>query len=139
MSVPSQELKNLYPCIQAVADVNAVVLVNVDIRRQIELARVLPIGAHEHQRLAVGAEDLEVVEGGVHHPQVAFFVVGHAFRTNKLARTRALPSDAAHELTFGRKHLYRATAGVGNCDAPVRSHRHGYGKVEFALLSAALA
>src|SRR5690242_4334394 len=98
MSVPSQELKNLYPCIQAVADVNAIVLVNVDIRRQIELARVLPIGAHEHQRLAVGAEDLEIVEGGIHHPQVTFLVVGQTLRTHELTRARALAPNAAHEL-----------------------------------------
>src|SRR5689334_25283588 len=101
MSVPSQELANLHPRVQAVAHVNAVVLVNVDTRGQIELPRVLPEGADEHQYLAVRCEYLEVVEGSVHHPQVAFFVIGHALRAYELARTSTLAPDAAHKFSVG--------------------------------------
>src|SRR5690349_3262401 len=113
MSVPSQELENLHPRVQAVADVHPVVPVNVDTRWQVELPRVLPEGADEHQYLAVRGEYLEVVEGSVHHPQVAFFVIGHALRAYELARTSALASDAAHEFSVRGEYLYRAAAGVG--------------------------
>src|SRR5690349_546153 len=110
MSVPSQELKNLHPSVQAVADVNAVVLINMDIHWQVELARVLPKSAHEHQHLAVGSEDLEIVEGGVHHPQVAFLVKGQALRADEFSGACALPPDAAHELQISGEYFHRATS-----------------------------
>src|SRR5437763_1385407 len=120
MSVPSQELEDLHPRVQAVADVHAIVFVDVNAHGQVELSRLLAVGAHEHQHLAVRREDLNIVESGVNDPEVAFAVVGNTLGTNELAGPRALASDSAQEFQLGGKDLNGATAGVGHRDAAVR-------------------
>src|SRR5437773_2569509 len=72
----AQELKYLDASVELIAHVNAVVLVDKNPTRDLELSRLNARRAHEHAHVAVGRENLEVIESRVGNPDVALVVEG---------------------------------------------------------------
>src|SRR5271157_3492580 len=136
--VAAQELKNLHAGIKRIPDVNAVLLVNVNSHGQVEGARRIAVSAYEHQDRSLGIEDLEVVEGGVHHPDVAFTVERHALRPRKVARLVPPPAEAPHKFEIRGKNLDRAASRVGDRKIAVPVHPDSHREVEFTVFSAPL-
>src|SRR5581483_5529838 len=107
--------------------------------RHFELTRLRSLGAHEHAHMAVGAENLKVVERRIHDPDIAVAVVGQTFGSDEIAGPVALLAKAANKLVFGRENLDRAASGVSHRETAVRTYCHANRIIELARLPAALA
>src|SRR6476646_12193451 len=125
--------------VQLVTHVNFLALIYKNPHGKIESPGHIAELTDPHQQYSLCTEYLEIVECGIHHPVVAFFIDGHAFGTGKFSRAIALASEPPDKLEVGSKDLHGAASRVCDGEIPVRADGDAYGKVELAILLTPLA
>ncbi len=97
----TQELEDLDAMIELIAHIDLLRFVDKNSHGQVKRPRHIAELAYPHQQIALGAENLEIVEGCIHDPVVAFFINGDALGPDKFAGAVALLAKAADEFELG--------------------------------------
>src|SRR3954470_24558689 len=124
--------------IVGIHDVDAVVLVDEESGRQIEVSRGIPASAEVVKQLAFAIEGLDHAPKAVHDVQTVFTVERNALRTEHAATVVARVSDGVMEFARAAEHLYPEIHGIDHGKLLIRQLQLGR-EVEFAIAAAVSA
>src|SRR5438105_835838 len=131
--IRAHALEHLHTRIPLIGDVDAILVVHEEAGGQQKLSGPGAGCAHEQQDLAVGVEDLEVVERRVGDIDVPLAVHADALGAVQVSGSVPLAADALHERAGGVEHLDAKVERVGDVQPPLPIDRQVPREVELAV------
>lgn len=117
-------MKDFYPGIQLIGDMDTIVLVDGYAGGKIQVAWGETQASHIKKKIAFLVEDLEITESRVRYIDMVIRIKGNAFRIRKKSGPVPYGSEGTHVFSFGIENLHPEIAGVENVQvaAPVQGN-----------------